>query len=104
MGRLLQEARARGVMPATIDRLLAAYGDLPSALAGTPAALPEPLTPREKEVLELLAAGLSNREIGEQLVISPQTVKKHTGNIYGKLGVSSRTEAAARARALDLLD
>ena len=52
----------------------------------------------------MIAAGLTNREIAEQLVISPETVKKHTGSIYGKLGVSNRTEAVARARALDLLD
>ena len=72
--------------------------------AGTEAALPEPLSPREQEVLELIAAGLTNREIAGKLVISPETVKKHTGTIYGKLGVRSRTEAAARARELDLLD
>ena len=65
--------------------------------------MPEPLTQREEEVLELLAAGLTDREIGEQLVISPVTVKKHVANIYGKLGVSNRTEAAARARELNLL-
>jgi LuxR family maltose regulon positive regulatory protein len=56
------------------------------------------------EILELIAAGLSNPEIAKTLVISPGTVKKHAGNIYGKLGVHSRTEAVARARALDLLN
>jgi LuxR family maltose regulon positive regulatory protein len=102
MARLLQEARARGVMPGYVATLLAAYGadSFPEPLA---APLPEPLTPREQEVLELMAAGLSNREIGEALVISPETVKKHTGNIYGKLDVGNRTEAVARARELDLL-
>ena len=59
---------------------------------------------REAEILTLIAAGLTNREIGAQLVISPETVKKHAGNIYGKLNVSSRTEAVAVARELYLLD
>jgi len=104
MTQLLQEAAARGVMPEYVEALLAAMGS--DISAGSPAqqALPEPLTEREMEVLELLAAGLTNREIGEELVISPGTVKKHAGNIYGKLGVGSRTEAAARARKLRLLD
>jgi LuxR family maltose regulon positive regulatory protein len=102
MARLLQEARARAVMPDYIQALLAAFdGDrlfsLPSAT------LPEPLSPREQEVLELVAAGLTNREIAEQLVISAATVKKHVGNLSAKLGVSNRTQAAARARELDLL-
>jgi LuxR family maltose regulon positive regulatory protein len=103
MARLLQEARARGVMPDYVAKLLAAFGGnlpYPSAAA---VALPEPLTPREHEVLELLAAGLTNREIAEQLVISSETVKKHVGNISAKLGAGNRTEAAARARELDLL-
>ncbi len=55
------------------------------------------------EVLQLIAAGLSNREIGERLVIALSTVKGHTSNIYGKLGVSKRTEAVARARTLGLI-
>jgi LuxR family maltose regulon positive regulatory protein len=102
MARLLQEARSRALMPEYVATLLAAFGsDLALPAEAT---LPEPLTPREQEILELVAAGLTNPEIAEKLVISPETVKKHTGMIYGKLGVSNRTEAAARARALDLLD
>jgi LuxR family maltose regulon positive regulatory protein len=64
--------------------------------------LVEPLTPREMEVLRLIAAGASNQSIAERLVITVRTVKKHTGNIYGKLGASSRTQAVARARELGL--
>jgi LuxR family maltose regulon positive regulatory protein len=103
IARLLQEARSRGVMPDYVATLLAAFRDdlaLPTSPEHT---LPEPLTNREQEILELVAAGLTNQEIAEKLVISSETVKKHTGTIYGKLGVSNRTEAAARARALDLL-
>ena len=62
------------------------------------------LTPREQEVLQRLAAGLTNREIAADLSISPETVKKHTGNIYSKLAVQDRRAAVARARALALLD
>jgi LuxR family maltose regulon positive regulatory protein len=103
MIRLLQAVRSREVMPDYVIRLLAAGGTGLSP-ASAEQALPEPLSLREQEVLQLLAAGLTNREIAEQLVVSPETVKKHTGSIYSKLGVRSRTEAAARARELDLLD
>jgi len=102
MARLLQAARARKVMPDYVDRLLAAFGEDWMAVSTQP--LPEPMTRRETEILKLIAAGLTNREIAAQLIISPETVKKHAGNIYGKLSVSSRTEAAARARELGLLD
>lgn len=105
MARLLQAVRARDVMPEYVEKLLAAFGGASlSAPASRLRALPEPLSLREQEVLQLIAAGQTNREIAEALVISPETVKKHTGSIYGKLGVGNRTEAAARARELDLLD
>ncbi len=65
--------------------------------------LAEPLNPREREVLLLIAAGRSNREVAEALVIAEGTVKKHLHNLYGKLGVTSRTQALARARVLGLL-
>jgi LuxR family maltose regulon positive regulatory protein len=65
--------------------------------------LVEPLTDREREVLALIAAGESNREIADRLVVSVGTVKKHGNNIFGNLGVGRRTQAIARARALGLL-
>ena len=104
MVRLLQEARARQVMPDYVATLLLACGHARSDADPAAEALPEPLSVREREVLSLLAAGLTNREIAETLVISAETVKKHTGSIYGKLGVNNRTEAAARARDLELLN
>ena len=70
-----------------------------SAAAG----LPEPLTVREVEVLRLVAAGMRNQEIADRLFISLSTVKRHIANAYGKLGVTHRTEAVARANELNLL-
>jgi LuxR family maltose regulon positive regulatory protein len=104
MAFLLQEAHSRAVMPEYVETLLAAFGGDRSFSAAAAAALPEPLTAREQEVLERLAAGLTNREIAEQLVIAAETVKKHVANLCAKLGVSNRTEASARARELGLLD
>ncbi len=63
----------------------------------------EPLSGREQEVLELLAAGMANQEIAKRLVVTVGTVKTHIKSIYGKLGVHSRTQAIARARELGLL-
>lgn len=68
-----------------------------------PPPLIEPLSEREVEVLGLIADGLSNRDIAERLVLSVGTVKVHTRNIYGKLGVGSRTQAIAEAGKLNLL-
>jgi two-component system response regulator DegU len=62
-----------------------------------PVPSPIPLTPRETEVLRLLAQGLDNAAIAERLVVAKQTVQNHVTNIYGKLGVTTRTEAALYA-------
>jgi LuxR family maltose regulon positive regulatory protein len=63
----------------------------------------EPLTERECQVLALLAQRLSNKEIAQALIISPQTVKRHAVNIYQKLQVSGRRAAVANAIRLGLL-
>ncbi|MCL4264054.1 MAG: response regulator transcription factor [Anaerolineae bacterium] len=74
----------------------------------THAAQPPPtdynLTEREREVLVLIVAGLNNSEIAEKLVVSPSTVKSHVSNILAKFGLTSRTEAAATAVRLRLVD
>jgi LuxR family maltose regulon positive regulatory protein len=101
LGRLLQTARGRQLMPEYVSRLLDAFG---GAGPQKPSLLPEPLSARELDVLALLAAGLTNRQIGERLVISPETAKKHVASIFGKLGVNNRTQAAARARELRLFE
>ena len=104
-------------LSAYLENLLAAFpgsdaGSIPpstlSALQPYRAAsrsvfLIEPLSARELEILQLLSAGLSNQEIAQKLVLSVGTVKVHLKHIYGKLDVSSRTQAIARARELNLL-
>jgi LuxR family maltose regulon positive regulatory protein len=98
------------------DRLLAAF-PTPGGAAPTPAAPPmpaatpagiapllEPLRERELEVLRLIAAGYTNPEIANQLVLGLSTIKTHINHLFQKLGVSSRTQAIARARALGLLN
>jgi LuxR family transcriptional regulator, maltose regulon positive regulatory protein len=68
-----------------------------------PHPLVEPLSQRELEILRLIADGLTNQEIADRLVLSLPTVKWHIGNLYGKLGINSRTQAVARARELGIL-
>ncbi len=88
-----------------IHKLLAAFGKQkdvhPSSLSPQP--LVEPLSQRELEVLQLIAQGLSNREISERLYLAVSTVKGHSRIIFDKLQVQRRTEAVARARELGLL-
>ena len=87
-----------------LDTLLEAcrdtYGDLPLPKKEE---LLNPLTPRELEILRLIGQGYSNPEIAEELVVSLNTIKKHTSNIYSKLGVRSRTQAIACAHELNLI-
>ena len=107
VGALLREAAARGTSPAYAARLLIALEDetKENRQGMTPArrALVEALTEREQQVLRLIAAGLSNRTIAEELYLSVNTVKTHTKAIYGKLDVHSRTQAVQQARDLGLL-
>ena len=63
----------------------------------------QPLSKREVEVLVLLAKRLSNKEIGEKLFVAPETVKRHTINIYKKLNVNKRREAVTKAAALGII-
>jgi DNA-binding CsgD family transcriptional regulator len=94
-------ARRLGALPllARIEdfarRLGEPIGD--SAPAPAPTSGPPPLTPRELDVLRLVAEGLSNGEIGQRLFISTKTASVHVSNILAKLGVANRTEAAAAA-------
>jgi len=116
MAQLLVEAGARGIAPEYVRRLLSAFGieskdpdERPEKKTGDSfpvrrsLSLVEPLSERELDVLRLVAEGLSNREVGQRLFLSLHTVKWHTGNIYGKLGVKNRTQAVAKARALGVL-
>ena len=68
-----------------------------------PGELIEPLSQREMEVLQLIAQGNTNKEIAQQLIVAPGTVKAHAASIYRKLDVANRTEAVARARQLGIL-
>jgi LuxR family maltose regulon positive regulatory protein len=104
MARLLSEAAARGIMPDYTGKLLAAFET--AAHEGEDrsyAPLVEPLSQRELEVLQLIARGLSNREICERLFLALDTVKGHNRRIFGKLSVGRRTEAVAKARSLGIL-
>ncbi len=94
-----------------LDQLLAAF-PIPSGESVAPKVeiqtaefeMVEPLSEREQLILQLIMEGLSNREIAERLVVTVNTVKTHIYNLFGKLGVKSRTQAIARARAYRLVE
>ena len=93
----------RGILPEYVGQILAAIKGGQKKVVSQASSLVEPLSERELEVLRLVAAGLSNREIAEKLVISPGTAKTHIHNLCGKLGVRNRTEAATKAKELNLV-
>jgi LuxR family maltose regulon positive regulatory protein len=109
LSSLREQQRKRGSTP-YLDMLLAAFTQdgtkreeaAVSQHLRTPPALLDPLSGRELEVLHLVEQGASNQEIAERLVLALVTVKRHMTNILSKLGVNSRTQALARARALGL--
>ena len=109
MARLLYQALDRGIAPDYTRRLLAAFRIVepeqadPSKSQAPESGWIEPLSEREIEVLQLIAEGLTNREIASRLFLSVNTVKAHARNLNGKLDAHNRTQAVARARALGIL-
>jgi DNA-binding NarL/FixJ family response regulator len=92
--RAALEAAAAGLVvvhPSEVSAIIPALASLTSPAHE----LPEPLTPREREVLQMISAGLANKEIAGRLSISEHTVKFHVASILGKLGASTRTEAVS---------
>jgi LuxR family maltose regulon positive regulatory protein len=108
LGPLLHDLRgdhetlqaSRSYLDTLLDAFKVVFGE---STRPQPGELPEPLTPRELEIIRLICKGYSNPEISSELVVTINTIKKHTSNIYGKLGVRSRTQAIARAHELNLL-
>ena len=99
-------AAARGesfLQPSVAAKLVAEFARLSEQAPTWAQVLPEPLSPRELEILRLLATGATNREIAGQLVLAEGTVKNHVTNILTKLGVADRTSAAMKAKELGLL-
>ena len=107
--RLAMAAGVEGAIAAQVLTLLGAAPVAPPPSAGRPHPAPAGaadavgLSPREREVLQLLATGIGNRAIAARLVIGEQTVKTHLINVFRKLGVTTRTAAVQRARDLGLL-
>jgi LuxR family maltose regulon positive regulatory protein len=117
MAGLLYLATRQGRLPGFTQKLLAAieiergrigngvngYQDVHENVQGGPQEIIDPLSNRETEVLQLIASGFSNREIAQELVISPGTVKVHINHIYNKLSVHKRTQAVAKGRFYGIL-
>jgi LuxR family maltose regulon positive regulatory protein len=104
MAQLLNEIAAQRVMLDYVKKLLAAFeAEKKGDVALPPQHLVEPLSPRELEVLQLLAEDLTNREICERLFLALDTVKGHNRNIFAKLGVKNRTQAVYKAISLKIL-
>ena len=101
MASLLRAVAKQGIARNYVRRLLAAVN---TTEGSTPAsqALIEPLSERELDVLRLLGTDLDGPEIARELIVSLNTVRTHTKNIYAKLGVNNRRAAVRRAKELDL--
>lgn len=95
------------IQPSITRKVLSEFARLSKPTAAPqppkPAALPEPLTDRELDVLRCIASGLSNREIADKLVITEGTVKNHVSNLIAKLAVRDRTQALLKAKELGLI-
>jgi DNA-binding NarL/FixJ family response regulator len=101
---LLAARRGESVLqPSVAAKVVARFAGLPDEPRPRPQPLVVPLSDRELDVVRLLAGGRSNREIAQELYLAEGTVKNHVTNVLAKLGARDRTQAALRARALDLL-
>jgi len=104
MVHLLSELAAKGIMPNYVSKLLAVFEDEKQKNDLSPSQqLVNPLSEREIEILNLIATGLKNKEIAEQLIISLNTVLYHIKNIYRKLGVNKRTLAITKAKEIKII-
>ncbi len=105
MAQLLQIAHSSGLRQDYVRKLLSAFS-MPLAKQSTnspTSQLIDPLSEREIEVLQLIATGLTNQEVADQLYLSLHTVKVHARNIYSKLAVKNRTQAVAKGKVLGIL-
>ncbi|MCW2779629.1 MAG: ATP-dependent transcriptional regulator, MalT-like, LuxR family [Marmoricola sp.] len=102
MAALLQSAAERRISPEYVGRLLTCFGEPEDSKPATQG-LVDPLSQRELEVLRLLGSDLGGPEIAGELIVSLNTVRTHTKNIYAKLGVNNRRAAVRRAQELDLM-
>ena len=104
MVHLLSEAAAQGIMPNYVSKLLSVVeAEVQKNDQSSSQQLVDPLSDREIEILNLIAACLKNKEIAEQLIISLNTVLYHSKNIYRKLDVNNRTLAVAKAKEINLI-
>lgn len=106
LAEAIRKVAAGGALiePSVARKVIAEFARLEPATRSVNVGLPEPLSEREIEILKLLAQGLSNKEIAKQLFLAEGTVKNYVSNVLSKLGVNDRTQAALRARELELLD
>jgi LuxR family maltose regulon positive regulatory protein len=102
MAALLREAAKHGTTPNYVSQLRSAFGKAEGTTSVTQLLI-EPLSERELEVLRLLGTELNGPEIARELLVSLNTMRTHTKNIYNKLGVNNRRAAVRRAEELDLL-
>ncbi len=102
MAALLREAVKQGGVPVYAQQVLAALGETAVTQPQTTQPLPDPLSDRELDVLRLLKTDLTGPEIARELMVSLNTMRTHTKNIYSKLGVNSRRTAVRRAEELNL--
>jgi DNA-binding NarL/FixJ family response regulator len=91
------------LLPSITAKVIAEFSRLPRGINHKQAELAEPLSPREFEILRLVATGVSNKEIADRLVISEGTVKNHLSSILSKLGVKDRLQAVIKSRELGIL-